>query len=512
MRLLKIGREPSNDIVLHSEKVSSLHAEITLLDSGDIQLEDKNSRNGTFIMNQRIAPAKPVKVRRGDAIRFADVELQWSQVPMPEDNSAYKAIYGIGSHFQNDIQISGATVSRYHATIKIGRDGNVYIVDHSKNGTTVNGVKITPNQPFKIKKKNAIVCGGVPVDTSRIPWPSNPWITIAAIAASLIIVAGIGFGIYKITNSNTVWEQSEINSRFSPTTVMLEGIYHYEVECGDLPLSVLNEIGIPTKFYFTRNGLKAYGQEATLSTVLANNEAPTYTASGFFISKDGKILTNLHVIKPWLFDGILEEVESYCRNKLARYAELKTGTALVTGQISGLHGYISQLKVKGVSDGILLIPQGSFYSSENAIMCHVLSAGDDPNVDVALIQSDKQELPNSHCTYVNVEDSMDVTDEALTVGTPIFTIGFPHGKQLQDLDSYRGLQALCHSGNITMVNSDYKFTFDASSYHGASGSPIFNNHGYLIGILSSGVEKEDINQGVKAQYIRELLDKPFKNQ
>ena len=143
MRLLKIGREAGNDIVLHSDKVSSLHAEITLLDSGDIQLEDKNSRNGTYIMNQRIAPGKPVNIRRGDAVRFADVELQWSQIPMPEDNSAYKAIYGIGSNFQNDLQISGATVSRYHATIKIGRDKKVYIVDHSKNGTTVNSVKIT---------------------------------------------------------------------------------------------------------------------------------------------------------------------------------------------------------------------------------------------------------------------------------------------------------------------------------------------------------------------------------
>ena len=88
MRLLKIGRDPSCDIVLYSEKVSSLHAEITLMNSGDILLEDKGSRNGTFIQNQAIKPGKPVNVRRGDAIRFGDVELQWSQVPMPEDNSA----------------------------------------------------------------------------------------------------------------------------------------------------------------------------------------------------------------------------------------------------------------------------------------------------------------------------------------------------------------------------------------------------------------------------------------
>uniref|UniRef100_UPI00258779D9 FHA domain-containing protein n=1 Tax=uncultured Prevotella sp. TaxID=159272 RepID=UPI00258779D9 len=185
MRLLKIGRDAACDIVLYSENVSSLHAELTLLNSGDIQLEDKGSRNGTFVMNQPIKPGKPVNIRRGDAVRFADVELQWSQVPQPEDNSAYKAIYGIGSHFNNDIQISGNTVSRYHATIKVGRDNKVYIVDHSKNGTTVDGRKIAANVPSRIKKSSAVVCGGVPVNLKAAPiqWPSEAWKAVVGIAA-----------------------------------------------------------------------------------------------------------------------------------------------------------------------------------------------------------------------------------------------------------------------------------------------------------------------------------------
>ena len=89
MRLLKIGRDASCDIVMHSDKVSSLHAELTLLNSGDIMLEDKGSRNGTFIMNRQIKPNKPVNVSGNVNLIIGDVELQWSQVPMPEDNSAY---------------------------------------------------------------------------------------------------------------------------------------------------------------------------------------------------------------------------------------------------------------------------------------------------------------------------------------------------------------------------------------------------------------------------------------
>lgn len=508
MRLLKIGRDPSCDIVLYSEKVSSLHAELTLMNSGDILLEDKGSRNGTYIQNQLIKPGKTVNVRRGDAIRFGDVELQWSQVPMSEDNSAYKAIYGIGSHFNNDIQISGATVSRYHATIKVGRDNKVYIIDHSKNGTTVDGQKITSNNPYRIKKNSSIVCGGVPLNlkSSPIQWPSEAWKAIFATAATLLILVGVGFGVWKWYPSGD-WTQKEISSRYNSTTVMLIGMYHFEVECGNLPLKVLNQIGIPTKFYFTKDGLVPCGEGVTLSSL---DKPQHYEASGFFISNDGKILTNLHVAKPWLFDGIIEDVENYCRNKLAQYSEMRTGTLLLTKQITGLSAYIAQLKVKGVSDGIILIPQGSYFSSENAIMCHIVSAGEDKNVDVALIQCDRQELPNARCSYVNVADSMDVSDEACEVGTPIYTIGFPHGTSLQDAKSERGIQAFCHGGHITMVNSDYNFNFDATSYHGASGSPIFNNKGLLIGILNSGVEKENINGGIKAKYIKELLESPNK--
>ena len=508
MRLLKIGRDASCDIVLNSKNVSSLHAELTLMNSGDIMLEDKNSLNGTYIQNQRINPNSAVKVRRGDAIRFADVELQWSQVPMPEDNSAYKAIYGIGSHFNNDIQISGGTVSRYHATVKVGKDNKVYIIDHSKNGTTVNGQKIMPNNPYRIKKSSSVVCGGVPVNLKSTPiqWPNEVWKTILGAAAAILILFGVGFGAYQLINGRGEWNQKKISARYNSSVVMLIGVYHFEVECGDLDPNILNLIGIPTKFYFTDDGLVPYGEGTTLSAV---QKPQHYEASGFFISKDGKILTNLHVAKPCLFDGIIEKVESYCRNMLANYTERRTGTALITGEISGLSGYISQLKVKGVSDGIILIPQGSYFSTENTISCHIVSAGEDVKKDVALIQCDKGELPNSRCSFVNVVDSMDVTEEAWEVGNEIFTIGFPHGTNLQDAKSERGLQAFCHGGHISMVNSDYNFNFDATSYHGASGSPIFDNKGFLVGILNSGVEKENINAGIKSIYIKELLESPY---
>ena len=97
MRLLKIGSSPDCDIVLNSRKVSYLHAELIMLNNGDILLEDKGSTNGTFVNNQLVRQGASVTVRRGDLIRFGDTELQWSAVPQPTNNSMFKKIYGIGS-------------------------------------------------------------------------------------------------------------------------------------------------------------------------------------------------------------------------------------------------------------------------------------------------------------------------------------------------------------------------------------------------------------------------------
>ena len=537
MRLLKIGRDAGCDIVLHSDKVSSLHAEITLMNSGDIMLEDKGSRNGTYIMNQQIKPGKPVNIRRGDAIRFADVELQWGQVPMPEDNSAYKAIYGIGSHFNNDIQISGGTVSRYHATIKIGRDNKVYIIDHSKNGTTVDGNKIPSNNPVRIKKSSSVVCGGVPVNLKDpiVKWPSETWKTVALAAACLLVLVGLGLGIWKALDgkADKVMSDTELYARYNHSVVMLVGIYHYNVSVGDWKEEDFKRYNqICAQIYnLNREILFITPQvnidESTGGLVLSSGlsskdlidkyeKKGIYGGTGFFISKDGQLITNLHVVKPWLDGNAREFLQDEFAKRLAKYAEFQSTLNLAQKGIVGalfspseLAAYISKIKVTGVLDYVALIPHGEVYDPDNIIKCRVLSAGEDLTKDVALVQTVSKRLPTGDCTIVNVTDSMDVSDNALTVGEHIYTLGFPLLTSLQDQKSENGIQLLARGGSITQILNEYQFGFDAASFGGASGSPVFNNKGMLVGILNAGMNiTQGFNYGIKAKYIKELLDSP----
>jgi len=473
-----------------------------MLDSGDIQIEDKNSRNGTFIMNQRIRPGHPVNVRRGDAIRFADVELQWSQVPMPEDNSAYKGLFGVGSHFNNELQIAGATVSRYHATIKLGRDKKMYIVDHSKNGTTVNGVKISPNQPYRIKKSSAVVCGGVPVDTSRLPWPSEWWKPLLAVAATLVIVAGIGFGAWKLIGNKKTFDDGQLYAMYNNAVVYIEGTYHFKVT--GIPNSKLSEYGIPLNFIVHKGDIYAIETEMI-------PHLPFYSGTGFFISKDGKMITNLHVVKPWLFDDIIGQAETIFKQYFAqKLSILDYKTKGAYSAITGDAAYISQIKVEGVLDKLLFVPQGKYYSSENAVSCRVLSAGDNPEEDVALIQSEKGELPTG-ARSINIIDSTDVTPHALDVGQHVYTIGFPQGQHplLQKANNEKGIQVIAQGGNIIQQDSEIEFGYNAPTSGGASGSPVFNKYGKLVGVHHAGLSQtstQGYNYAVKAQYVKKIIE------
>jgi pSer/pThr/pTyr-binding forkhead associated (FHA) protein len=70
------GRDPSCDLVLADTTLSRWHATIELASDGRVCINDKGSRNGTFInRNDSWVRVRKVFLCSGDRIRFGDVEL-----------------------------------------------------------------------------------------------------------------------------------------------------------------------------------------------------------------------------------------------------------------------------------------------------------------------------------------------------------------------------------------------------------------------------------------------------
>lgn len=499
MRLIKVGRDQSCDLRLNSPKVSSLHAEITILNNGDMLLEDKGSTNGTYIMNRPIKPGTQVPISRGDAVRFGDTELVWSMIPPMEDLSRYKGIYGIGKHSLNEIRLDGATVSRFHATLKKDRDDKVYIEDHSKNGTSVNGEKLGFGQRRRVKRGDAIVCGGVTVPDSYLKTilPTSVWPKIvAALGGVVALVCIVCFfigrdDIYKLSDA-------ELYRKYNKSVAMIYMKYHYKATAGDLNLSGLEELGIYPEFVAYVNKYGGISMEPANSNNLLGS-----TGTGFWVSNNGLMVTNLHMLKPWLFDQNKEVVEAISNH----YKEV---FAKIASIYPTFNAYTAQIKIEGVVDYWGVIPDGKFIDTENLIKCREVLSSDNSEIDLALVQSVKGELP-PNATYVDLSTLVQNNDE-IVVGSHIYTMGYPFGFGIQDFTPTEELQLYARGGSITRQANEYRFSFDAASFGGASGSPIFNEYGNLIGVLDSGVSTtQGFNFGMKAKHVKDLVDKYYKS-
>lgn len=513
MKLIVIGTAGSAHLKCNSQFVSGYHAELLLLDNGEILLTDKGSKNGTYLNDQRLQPNKDVPVKRGDQIRFADYILDWKDVPqisMP-DMKEIKEMRGIGTNFRNKHQLQGDKVSRFHATLKKKKDNKWYIQDHSKNGTTVNGQPIPANQDVKLKKGDKIMCAGVPVPNPYGNALAFNFRKVLSILSLILLLCGGSFGIMRmvrnasnnssknpakpkktalITRKGKTMSDEEIVEKYKSSTVLIYGCYYYKVSAGSLDLEKV--CGLPTEVVVNEKGLPA--------PVKGKSNMHVFTATGFFVSPEGKVVTNLHAVRPWLFNEEASKIAD-------RYKMLMANLAYDT---PALNAFVDEVKVEGVMDFIGIVPNGSYLSNSNVLRCYELVAHDNIEKDVAIIQLESKRMPTEKCTYVDLSKA--VTDDSeIKVGSHVYTMGYPFGLTLQSQNSSQDLKIIANGGSVTQECGEYLFGFNAPSYHGASGSPIFNDKGQLIGVLSAGMsESQGFNYAVKASHAKELFDKSNK--
>ncbi|MBR1800919.1 MAG: FHA domain-containing protein [Bacteroidaceae bacterium] len=127
-------------------------------------------------------------------------------------------VYSIGREAGCDIVINDRTdvISRRHAILNVMSSGKMTIVDQSSNGTYVNGIRISPNVPVPVTRKDNISFAHVArLDWNLIPRPSLTYILwgAAAVVALALIVGGAWWGYRQINEPDVVAADTTIISR-----------------------------------------------------------------------------------------------------------------------------------------------------------------------------------------------------------------------------------------------------------------------------------------------------------
>lgn len=519
MRLLKIGSSPDCDIVLNSRKVSSLHAELIMLNNGDILLEDKGSMNGTFVNNQPVKQGASVPVRRGDLIRFADTELQWASVPQPSNNSMYKKIYGIGSNMRyNDIQVTGNTVSRFHATLKIDKNGRAFIEDHSLNGTSINGKRIPAHQNVRVKRGDDVVVGGIPVDLkpyikadigSTLLKVGGGVAALAAVVALMLMLVG--------PNKNSGGCSGKVDAyEYFSSVAYVHAYYHYTAKIeGDPFVAICQKYNIPYSSEY-KIGIDSKGRMGFISDTSAFQPIG-YGATAFFISKDGKMITNRHVAAPWKFASEAEKAEinrivtklkeeNMSANQLKSYDDLnalyydgiygsmisRVAYLLFDKNLMSASDLDATIKIykncpvtiNGELDYIAVgYPNRRYSNIDEFERCTAIAEAKDENVDIALLQLNSGVTPPTVKRTFDLNKSILNSKGIVPLKDRYYYIGYPAGAAFNIRED--GLRPQAKEVLVSRAPERYTIDLQGEVIGGASGSPVFDKRGRLIGVISS---------------------------
>ncbi len=187
-----IGTSPACDIQLPHPTVSGQHCRLTETSDGFL-LEDLDSRNGTYIDNQRLAPRTPQKISALQSVLLADeIPMPWPEGIKSSAVPASRTIQ-LGRSPDCDVCLDYPMISAHHARIT-EQNGAYFLEDlNSRNGTAINRIH-NRIQSAPLNPSDDIFLGSYKVSASWILQKRRAVVGEAAFATVLFESHSMTFG------------------------------------------------------------------------------------------------------------------------------------------------------------------------------------------------------------------------------------------------------------------------------------------------------------------------------
>ena len=469
-------------MVIKDDVVSTSHAVITVSDFGEVTIKDLNSKNGTFVNGKRISEAT---LTSSSTVLLGNHSIDWKQIVQSSQKQPSRPPVNIpgdvvekkliGRNTMAQIRYSFDDVSDKHAYLCKKSNGEILLIDNnSTNGTYVNGNKIT--SPYILKKGDSVTLAKTHPFNWEAVYPSEKkksYKLFIAIAASVAVVIGI---IAVLWPKEKEWSQIYAEHKNDVALVYVRSTYVVTIQ-GEPLSTYLNGYKDLDYCFLNGEGKLVSGIEASSGT-------------GFFISKDGKLLTNRHVVT--------EEREQEYEEAIRRAIQ----NILLENELPQL---ASRVEVGYVLVGIGLLQNDTYIGKESdLISCTILKLSDQEELDVAILQTNNKSIPEGS-TYVDLSKS--VSSKDLSAGYQICTIGFP--KSFTIGSTSVGLEANNQSGEVTQERGTYEYGHNITIHQGASGSPVYDRRGRFAGIIVSGFLgiSQGYNHAIQPTPVVEFVEK-----
>ncbi len=481
VKTIKIGKSSSNDFVINDETVSRQHAVLAVFDSGEITIKDLNSTNGTFVDGKRINDTTQLKP--GQIVLLGKTIIDWQKLasdalkPQPKNYRPTDAaeVKKIGKELDNDIRFPYPDISRRHALLCRKQNGSISIVDcDSTNGTFVNGQRINGEMVLHHGDK-VLMANKYPFEWEKVfittPPPSQILKWVVGIAATLAVIVGLWFLI-----GGRELPPAKIYAMYKNSVVLIYQETGYRVSVNGKPIGDLDDTFSTLNYCHVEDGEPEPGITAGSGT-------------GFFISNDGKIMTNRHVVS--VTDKEKEKEADLIKEAIR---DVFVSLAKATDDDNEASAFLSlaqKVEVNYVESTYILLNDTHFGSRSDLIPCSVIKTSQIEDLDVAIIQINTKETPSLVKRIVNLNALARTKD--MEIGDKLYTIGFP--KSFTYATTNIGIEANNQSGEITQEQGEYTYGHNITIQHGASGSPVFDCHGRFAGIIATQWEINGVSTG-----------------
>ena len=428
-----------------------------------------------------------------------------------------KSVIAIGRHPLSDFRFDPTNdldVSTRHGEIRCV--GGLYSIhdSNSTNGTFVNGRRVASGASCELKHNDVVAFGanGPTVSVSIVSAPSNAVnrpaagpatpmsaAEAAAVAASLVATAA--------PRSSATLPSGGRPRRNTAERVRI-AVAQQTRRLWLAIVAIVLVLGGTAAAIFIRGTRQTAASRAEIGKLLEQNETITRTFQAQLRAGDTAIANHMRHINDSLVQALrrakstaqMAEAEAALRKNhdLQRQITEMDFTTIATANdpavvlIASDMGGPTPLEATGFAVGAgglivtnrhVVIDSGArsssikvkFANTGRWYRAHVAKVPDNANTDLALLQIDEG---GRFPTIAKLASTVDTP-----VGASVATIGYPLGTDLPMDGS--AAKTTTTFGNVSKVVPDL-LQIDAFASHGSSGSPVFDGHGHVVGVVWGG--------------------------